>query len=96
MNTTIPSILNIGILGMSCGHCVAKVTKALSAVAGVEVKSVTVGSALISVTNPDATDAALAAIHMAGYTVRDLQPAQAQAKIGGCCGGSDRSSSCCG
>lgn len=35
--------LNIG--GMSCGHCVARVTKALEALDGLEVDSVRIGAA---------------------------------------------------
>lgn len=38
--------LNIG--GMSCGHCVGQVTKALAGVRGVVVKTVLVGHATIS------------------------------------------------
>jgi copper chaperone len=38
----------IAISGMSCGHCVARVTKALSAVPGVRVDAVEVGSARVA------------------------------------------------
>ncbi len=37
--------LSLKIGGMSCGHCVARVQKALSGLAGVEVETVGVGSA---------------------------------------------------
>jgi copper chaperone CopZ len=37
--------LSLSITGMSCGHCVARVTKALSGVEGVSVEHVEVGSA---------------------------------------------------
>ena len=37
--------LFLDIQGMSCGHCVARVTKALSALEGVQVEDVRVGSA---------------------------------------------------
>ena len=38
----------IGIQGMSCGHCVASVKRALGQLEGVEVLEVTVGSATVS------------------------------------------------
>lgn len=40
--------LTLQIGGMSCGHCVARVQKALSGLEGVEVKKVEVGSAEMS------------------------------------------------
>ena len=40
--------LTIKIDGMSCGHCVARVQKALSGLEGVEVTKVEVGSAEMS------------------------------------------------
>lgn len=40
--------LTMTIQGMSCGHCVASVKKALSDVQGVDVKNVTVGSATVA------------------------------------------------
>ena len=59
--------LNIDILGMSCDHCVARVTKALQAL-GVTVKSVDIGSAKVAydpaVISPDAIAQAVAS---AGY-----------------------------
>lgn len=36
------------IQGMSCGHCVASVRKALADVQGVEVKDVSIGSATVA------------------------------------------------
>ena len=38
----------IGIQGMSCGHCVASVKRALGQLEGVEVQEVKVGSATVS------------------------------------------------
>jgi copper chaperone len=38
----------IAIDGMSCGHCVAAVRKALEAVDGVEVEDVSIGSATVA------------------------------------------------
>ena len=40
--------LTLQINGMSCGHCVSRVQKALSGLDGVEVKQVDVGSAELS------------------------------------------------
>lgn len=103
MNTAAPSILNIGIDGMSCDHCVAQVTKALNTVPGIEIKDVAVGNARVAVSDESTANAALAAIQDAGYTAR-MSPS-APAKAGGCCGGggmsaSDKAktggSSCCG
>ena len=37
--------LNLTLTGMSCGHCVARVTKTLSAVDGLEVDAVRIGAA---------------------------------------------------
>jgi len=37
--------LNLTIAGMSCGHCVARVTNTLSAVDGLEVDAVRIGAA---------------------------------------------------
>ena len=39
--------LTLTIDGMSCGHCVGAVTKALKAVPGVEVERVAIGSAVV-------------------------------------------------
>lgn len=40
--------IRIAITGMSCGHCVSRVTKALSALPGVRVDAVEVGSARVA------------------------------------------------
>jgi copper chaperone len=37
--------LHLSITGMSCGHCVARVSKTLSALEGLEVEQVRIGSA---------------------------------------------------
>jgi copper chaperone len=61
--------------GMSCGHCVGRVTKALSGVPGLNVEDVTVGSARVSFdpgrTSREQIDTALDA---AGYTVKSHAP----------------------
>jgi copper chaperone len=62
--------VTIGISGMSCGHCVTAVQKALAAVPGVVVESVQIGSATV-VIDPAAgsLSAAESAIDAAGYDV---------------------------
>lgn len=40
--------LQLEITGMSCGHCVASVRRALGHLDGIEVRDVTVGSALVA------------------------------------------------
>lgn len=93
---TNPQPLTLSIDGMSCGHCVQAVTKALAAVPSVRVRSVAVGSALIEATAPNAANDALAALHEAGYTAKVTSPApvpSTSTRAGGCCGGPK---GCCG
>lgn len=59
----------LSISGMSCGHCLNAVNRAISSVAGVEVKSVRVGRAELRVPAPAAVDALKTAIEDAGYKV---------------------------
>ena len=105
--TALPTQSTLSIDGMSCGHCVKQVTKALSAVPGIEVKSVAIGSAQITVADSAAVTGALASLAEAGYTARAAQSASAPSPVnlpnagGGCCGGSSASApggktSCCG
>jgi copper chaperone len=56
--------------GMSCGHCVSQVTKALKEVDGLEVEQVTVGTATVSF-NPASTseERITQAIEEQGYAV---------------------------
>ncbi len=65
--------LTLNISGMSCGHCVARVTNALKAVAGVETEAVKIGSATVAydpaTTSPEQI---AAAVSHAGY---EAQPA---------------------
>jgi len=60
----------IEIGGMSCGHCVARVTKALNDVSGVDVEQVRVGTATV-LFDPSATSEAkiAEAIEDQGYSV---------------------------
>ena len=60
--------LKLAVSGMSCGHCVGRVKKALAAVPGVDVKDVTVGAATVEF-DPTVQSVAtvLAALDSAGY-----------------------------
>ncbi len=64
--------IELVISGMSCGHCLNAVNRALGTVAGVEVKSVRIGRAELKVTDPAAADRAKAAIEEAGYRVEAM------------------------
>lgn len=95
MNTTTVTntTTTLSIDGMSCGHCVQAVTKALSAVPGVKVRSVAVGSAVIEAADGLTTGKAVAALDEAGYPARaaadvSVTVAASPARSGGgCCGG---------
>lgn len=56
--------------GMTCGHCVARVTKALKALEGVDVERLSVGSATVAF-DPNATseEKIAQAIEDQGYAV---------------------------
>ncbi len=106
-STTTPMSTTLVIDGMSCGHCVTQVTKALSAIPGIEIKSVAVGSAQVSAMDSGAVQTALASLAEAGYTARATQPQPGSSPSnipksgGGCCGGASASgpggkTSCCG
>ena len=56
--------------GMTCGHCVAQVTKALKGLEGVEVEQVKVGSATVAFDPAAASEQGIAqAIEDQGYAV---------------------------
>jgi copper chaperone CopZ len=66
--------VTLAIEGMSCNHCVNRVSKALAAVPGVQVKSVSVGRAVVEADNADNADnagsveqALIDAVDKAGY-----------------------------
>ena len=67
--------LTMQISGMSCGHCVQGVTKALAALDGVKVESVQIGSAAVEYdparVSPDALRDAVAD---EGYEVTSVVP----------------------
>ena len=62
--------VEIKIEGMSCGHCVMAVKKALNIVNGIKVEDVQIGKAVIQVDeNTDALEKAINAIDETGYNV---------------------------
>ena len=78
MNTSAPSTAEsqpvtetVAVDGMSCGHCVEAVRRALEATPGVEVTHVAIGEARVRLDPSRADRAAIeAAIEAAGYAVR--------------------------
>ncbi len=62
------------ISGMSCGHCLNAVTKALAAVPDIEVLSVRIGRAELRLPEAGTSDSAKAAIERAGYKVEAILP----------------------
>ncbi len=66
-------VKKIAIEGMSCGHCVARVEKALKSVTGVTAVEVSLAEKSASVTGEGLADEALrAAVEDAGYEVTGL------------------------
>jgi len=95
MNTTTNAsgTTTLSIDGMTCGHCVQAVTKALSAVPGVKVRSVAVGSAEIEVSDSGAAGKAMAVLQEAGYPARAMVATDTSVSskpAGGCCGGASK------
>ena len=67
---------HLDITGMSCGHCVATVTNALTSIEGVTPASVRVGAADIDFDPTRTSPAAIAeAVSNAGYPARVCAPA---------------------
>src|SRR5450759_2538640 len=66
--------LTMNISGMTCGHCVGQVTKALKSLDGVQVEQVKVGLATVAY-DPSRTspDQLAQAVEDAGYVVRPVQ-----------------------
>jgi copper chaperone CopZ len=56
--------------GMSCQHCVRRVTTALGKVPGVHVDEVTVGRAQVEASDDAAAGAVISALERAGYPAR--------------------------
>jgi len=66
--------ITLTISGMSCGHCLNAVSKAISAVPDIEVRSVQIGRAAVRVPESDPTASQVrAAIERAGYRVEAQQ-----------------------
>lgn len=59
--------ITLHIDGMSCGHCLNAVSRALNSVPGAEVKSVQIGRAEVNVAEPPTVAALVAAVAQAGY-----------------------------
>jgi copper chaperone len=65
------SELVMRIEGMSCDHCVRRVTKALEGTPGVTVKNVKVGSATVDYDGkPESLDAIVQSLDRAGYDAK--------------------------
>jgi copper chaperone len=65
--------LTLRIHGMSCGHCVGQVTKALTLLDGVQVNSVRVGEAQVAYNRALITPSDIArAVTEAGYEVQPV------------------------
>lgn len=58
------------VTGMTCGHCVAAVTKEIEGIPGVEHVEVSLDSALAVVTGPATETDVMAAVAEAGYSAR--------------------------
>lgn len=87
--------VTLAIDGMSCGHCVGAVSRALEATPGITVRSVAVGNAEVEAESPAAAAAALAAIEAAGYTAELVASAPSKARSGcSCCGTSKAAGPC--
>ncbi|HMN42708.1 MAG TPA: hypothetical protein PKE29_17845 [Phycisphaerales bacterium] len=97
MNTVSPSILSIGIDGMTCDRCVSHVSKALAAIPRLELRGVALGSARVALSDAESAHAAIEAIKAAGYPARILQRERAPSTsaTGRCAGGASKSC-CCG
>ena len=62
--------VKINIEGMSCGHCVMAVKKALNNLSEINVEDVKIGKAVIEVDeNTDSLEKAINAVEEAGYNV---------------------------
>jgi copper chaperone len=59
--------VTLHIEGMSCGHCLNAVNKALHGVPGANVKSVQIGRAEVEVPDAPAVQSLVAAVAEAGY-----------------------------
>src|SRR5688572_29679847 len=84
--TATTQAVSLAIDGMSCGHCVAAVTEALSAVRGATVQRVAVGAATVELDPQSASAEQLVeAVRDAGYEARVADRALPQAAGASCC-----------
>ena len=67
-------MLTLKVAGMTCGHCVAAVTKAVRAVPGVSDVAVDLKAGLVTVEGQPDVGAIRAAIVEEGYTVEEMLP----------------------
>ena len=68
--------VNLSISGMTCGHCVGRVEKALKAVDGVSVENINLSSALVSIDPSKASTAKVVeTVADAGYAVTSTNAA---------------------
>jgi len=81
----------LDIAGMTCGHCVSRVTRTLSAIAGLTLADVRIGGATVTVSDAAALPQAVAALADLGYTARVVEAAPVK-PARDCCGGNG----CCG
>lgn len=78
------------ISGMTCGHCVAQVTKALEKLDGVQLQQVNLGSATVAYDSSRTSPEQLArAVEAAGYEVRPTPIAGASRAEGARTGSAD-------
>lgn len=91
MNTTPTDMksFTLTIDGMSCGHCVQAVTRALAGVSGLNVKSVEVGKAEVTTTDESAVNRAIASLDEAGYEARAQESSAPAPKAPSCHGNTE-------
>lgn len=70
--TTAPDTITLAVDGMTCGHCVSRVDKALRAVPGVQDVTVTLADHKARVSGSASREALAAAVVQAGYEARSV------------------------
>jgi copper chaperone len=83
--------IGLEIAGMTCGHCVSRVTRTLSAIPGLALVDVRIGGATATVSDAAALPRAVAALADLGYTATVVEAAPVK-PARACCGGNG----CCG
>ncbi len=69
----VDATLRLAIDGMSCGHCVQAVTRALSTIPGVTVCAVGIGSAEFRTSDKAASHQVIAALESEGFAARVVE-----------------------